>query len=381
LEAQTFSSGSTGADGALTYATPGTYNFDPKALNIDPEHDNIFNFTTINIASGVTLKITSKVLSGPVFWLATGDVTIGGTIDLSGEDGVAQLSTNAVSARVPSAAGSGGYGGGLGGMSGGSAAQPGNGPGGGAAATTTTAGGGSGTYTGNQFVTPLFGGSGGGGGLSAAGSLGGEGGAGGGALLIASSTRISFSGGQISAEGGHGGGGDSLCGTCGGPGAGGAVRLVANTITGPGGTNAVLARGAHGNNPSCGCDGRIRIETYSGSLPTIPPAITSTPNPLTLPSTPPSTIIVTAVNGVPINANPFAFPDTTINTSSPVVINIEAHYVPLGTIPKVTIFSEAGPDLIVNASAGLAGTLAVSTTTATIPFPTGGSRGFVKATW
>src|SRR4051794_9071413 len=70
LEAQSFSSGSTGADGALTFTTPGTYNFDPKALNIDPEHDNIFNFTTITIGPGVILKFTSKILSGPVYWLA-----------------------------------------------------------------------------------------------------------------------------------------------------------------------------------------------------------------------------------------------------------------------------------------------------------------------
>ena len=383
LEAQTFSSGSTGADGALSYTTPGTYYFDPRALNIDPAHDNIFNFTTINIAAGVTLKISSKVVSGPVYWLATGDVTIAGTVDLSGEDGIAQLSTLAVSSRVPSVAGSGGYGGGLGGMSGGSPAQPGNGPGGGVAATTTIAGGGAGTNTSNQFVLPLFGGSGGGGGLAAAGTFGGEGGAGGGALLIASSTRISLSscGPAIIADGGHGGGCDAG-GTCGGPGAGGSVRLVSNMVTEIG-CLVVVARGARGNNSPAG-DGKIRLESFSGTLPTnsnLPMAITSTPDPLLLPSTPPPTMIVTAINGVPINANPFAFPDITINTSSPIVINIEAHYVPLGTIPKVTIFSEGGPDQVVNASVGLAGTLAVSTTTATITFPTGGSRGFVKATW
>src|SRR5690349_3158008 len=47
VRGQTFSSGSTGADGPLSYTTPGTYIFDPKALNIDPEGDNVFNFTTI----------------------------------------------------------------------------------------------------------------------------------------------------------------------------------------------------------------------------------------------------------------------------------------------------------------------------------------------
>src|SRR5579863_7173628 len=69
-------------------------------------------------------------------------------------------------------------------MTGGSPAQPGYGPGEGAAATTTSARRGDGTFTGNQFLTPLFGGSGGGGGLSISGGFGGGGGGGGGGLLI-----------------------------------------------------------------------------------------------------------------------------------------------------------------------------------------------------
>ena len=40
-----FTSGSTGSDGALSYTTPGTYNFDPSVGNLDPSGDNIFNFT------------------------------------------------------------------------------------------------------------------------------------------------------------------------------------------------------------------------------------------------------------------------------------------------------------------------------------------------
>src|SRR5713101_355998 len=88
-EAQSFNSGSNGSDGALNLTTPGTIIFDPKSFNppLNPAGDNIFNFTTINIAAGVTVKLTSKVLTGPIYWLATGDVTIAGTIDLSGEKG------------------------------------------------------------------------------------------------------------------------------------------------------------------------------------------------------------------------------------------------------------------------------------------------------
>src|SRR2546427_5363408 len=86
---QSFSSGSNGSDGALNLTTPGTVIFDPKSFNppLNPAGDNVFNFTTINIGPGVTVKLASKVLTGPVYFLAQGNVTLNGTIDLSGETG------------------------------------------------------------------------------------------------------------------------------------------------------------------------------------------------------------------------------------------------------------------------------------------------------
>ena len=110
---QTFSSGSTGTDGALTYNTPGTYVFDPKTFTppLDPAGDNIFNFTTITIAAGVTVKLTGDVLNGPVVWLAQGAVTINGTIDLSGQNGFIASNTTQRTLTIP---GAGGYGGGYG---------------------------------------------------------------------------------------------------------------------------------------------------------------------------------------------------------------------------------------------------------------------------
>jgi len=57
--AQTINSGSTGADGPLNLITPGTIVFDPTALGIDTDGDNVFNFTTINIGAGVTVKLTN----------------------------------------------------------------------------------------------------------------------------------------------------------------------------------------------------------------------------------------------------------------------------------------------------------------------------------
>lgn len=87
--AQSFSSGSTGTDGALSYTTPGTYTFNPKSFSppLNPKGDNIFDFTTINIVSGVTVRLDSRIFTGPVYWLASGDVTIAGTIDVSGSPG------------------------------------------------------------------------------------------------------------------------------------------------------------------------------------------------------------------------------------------------------------------------------------------------------
>jgi hypothetical protein len=62
-------------------------------------------------------------------------------------------------------------------------------------------------------------------------------------------------------------------------------------------------------------------------------------------------------------------------------VNVEAQYIPVGTIPMVIVMSETGSDESIACSAGLAGTLQKSTCSAQVTFPAGGSRGFVKATW
>src|SRR5205823_2911988 len=108
---QTFSSGSTGADGPLNLTTPGTIIFDPVALGLHPAVENVFNFTTINIASGVMVQLTSKKLNGPVYWLAQGPVTISGIVDASGENGHNAI-TN-VTDRIAATGGAGGYSGGV----------------------------------------------------------------------------------------------------------------------------------------------------------------------------------------------------------------------------------------------------------------------------
>ena len=180
---------------------------------------NVYHFTTIDIPAGVTVKMAGPMLNmRPVYWLASGDVNIGGVIDLDGEDG-ALANTHRLSMPGP-----GGYPGGAQAIEaegvGTIAEQLALGPGAGVhaqypgGAGHAVRGGGNSNYGtlgrayGNELLIPLLGGSGG----SPSGSQGG-GGAGGGALLIASSTSIALNG-VISARGGKGG--RKLSGTLGG---------------------------------------------------------------------------------------------------------------------------------------------------------------------
>ena len=65
--AQGFSSGSTGADGALDVTTDTTLDLPPNGT---------FNYTTVNVAAGVTLRFNRNALNTPVYLLATGDITM-----------------------------------------------------------------------------------------------------------------------------------------------------------------------------------------------------------------------------------------------------------------------------------------------------------------
>lgn len=174
---QTFDSGSDGSDGALNLTELGTIIFDPRSFDppLDPDGDNVYHFTTINIGESVTVRMRAPELRGhPVIWLASGDVQIDGVLDLSGEDG--HPATNLISDRRPSIPGAGGYPGGVGGT-GTSPNRAGLGPGGAPAracdggcgnnashATLGRGGLGTGPVYGNAFLVPLLGGSGGSGG-------------------------------------------------------------------------------------------------------------------------------------------------------------------------------------------------------------------------
>jgi hypothetical protein len=368
-----FNSTSTGSDGALNLTTAGTILFDPTTFTppLNPSGNNIYNFTTINIAAGVTVRLSARNLTGPIYWLATGAVTIAGTLDLTGEAGGNTGVTEET--RSPAYGGAGGYTGGVGGRNGTPAIAPlpGNGPGGGAAGSAG-GNGGAGTFTGtNFFLVPLVGGSGGGGGVAYdVNTVGAGGGAGGGAILIASSTSIAITG-QIKTQGGAGGTCPYPYGvSCGGAGSGGAIRLVSPAVSGSGGLNAA----------------EIRIETasYSNTLTlTSPFTVSSTPN-LFLPTTPPGTLKVVSVGGVSLPAVPtgsFSVPDANINSSAALPVVIQAANIPPGTVPTLQFFSDVGgTDFSVTVPA-LAGTLAQSSATVQVTFPAGFTRGYVLATW
>ncbi len=217
---------------------------------VDLPEDGVFNFTTIHIPAGVTVKFNRNPANTPVFFGATGDVVIDGTLDVSA------TATDTLLPPVPEnpkqSAGPGGFDGGSGGTASATVGQDGNGLGGGGAGYS--AGGAGNALPGSQptrystdggkgdagpavdFTTPLAGGSGGGGGSARyrfGWYNGGYGGGGGGAIRIVTPGQITING-SILANGANGGWAHASVlahGGAGGGGSGGNIALVANTVT------------------------------------------------------------------------------------------------------------------------------------------------------
>lgn len=399
--AESFTSGSDGSDGAydLTGTTPGTIvKFSPTQFQGSGVQNNVFNFTTITIPAGVTVKLSGDSLNGPVYWLAQGDVDIEGTVDLDGQAGPPPAAI--LAARTRAIPGAGGFAGGVGGKydtfpipPGEPGAQPGDGPGGGSVSSEQCAGstyGLGGQNTSNAFLVPLVGGSGGAGtGFAASpGTLsqqvyGGGGGAGGGAILLASSATIAVNG-TITANGGAVGGNNTGCSLGSGGGAGGSIRLAALTISGGGTLTALGGRGANPPNP--GGNGFIRLEAFTdnftGSFNGTPESMGS-PFSTFIPANGPPTVTVINVNGVNVTQPPtgsLATPDAAIDTGAPVDLTIQARFIPPGTVLTLKVFSDNNTDQIVQTTP-LLGTLESSTATATVTFPSGFSLNYVRATW
>ena len=379
--AQTFSSGSTGADGP----------FNPTSnTTLTLPSNGVFNFTTVNIPAGVTVTFNRNAANTPVVMLATGNVAINGTIDVSGQVGGAL--------GRPGRGGPGGFDGGAGSDAVTTAAGgPGQGPGGGGAGTVAGAGGGGGGYGaaglvgnpggaggpayGSSLLRPIVGGSGGGGGGSPiASAAGGGGGGGGGAIIIASSTSIAlnpvYQTPAINADGGRGGDTCGFSATCGagGGGSGGAIRLIAPTISGAGGT--LYARGGTYGYPYTGGQGgagRIRLEAANLTVTlgfTNPYLTTAYPQPVFPPAGQPG-LAIASVGGISAPAVPTgniaASPDILlpVGATNPVDVVITASNIPLGTAILVTATPQTGTKTTAT-SGGLTGTLQSATATASI---------------
>lgn len=380
-----FSSGSTGADGV--FAPTGD-----TVLTVPP--NGMFNYTTVNIPAGVTVTFARNATNTPITILASGDVTINGTISVNGKDGV---SVNSPALAVPIGGGGeggpGGFAGGAGGLNskfnGGTQLSYGQGlgPGGnggnvvgsgcpgsfGGVANTPFSTCNSGALYGTVTLLPLIGGSGGSGGIASGTTSctndcnGGGGGGGGGAILIASSGAITING-SITAKGGNGGAGGSFPGS---PGSGGGIRLIANTI---GGTGSILVTGGAGGGANSGWSGgagRIRLETnslsFSGTL--NPSGTISTPGLVNFFPVP--TLSITSIGGVSVTASPrgsFDSPDITLPSSGTFTVSLSASNIPVGTVVNIYQTGRNGSTSGSYNSTPLSGTNASSTATSSIDF-------------
>jgi len=398
-----FSSGSTGADGA----------FNPTVntqLQLPP--DGIFNFTSVSIPTGVTVTFKKNTTNTPVVILATGNVTITGTIDVSGTratDVGAAGDGNLGDDGVPGLGGPGGYDGGRGGTAGTTPGNGGNGlgPGGGGSGpfgpnfncagngqpvggggagfgdvggATVGQGTGGGVAYGTSQLLPLIGGSGGGGGSGWTGFSGSGGGGGGGAILIAASGTLNITG-AIQANGNASGvSSGQNSGATGGGGSGGGIRLLATTISGNGTLNAV-GSGANGStvsfcyNGGSGSFGRIRLEAEAITR-------TAASNPVFPQVTAPTTVFIaglptlriTSVAGVSAPAAPTGNADITLpsTTSNPVTVTFATTGVPVGNTVKLTVVPAAAAAVSV-VSPALSGTTDSATASVSVSLPGGPS--------
>jgi hypothetical protein len=367
---QAFSSGGTGADGPLVVS---------GAQTITVRPGGVYNYTTLTINVNSTLTYVAGTDNSPVVILATGDVTINGTLTVGGTNG-AGASNNPT---VGGPGGPGGYAGGNGGTAP-NVAAAGQGPGGGLPLFAFPGASQAGSYGApDEFVAliPLFGGSGGAGGAFTNAQ---SGGGGGGAILVASSTRINIgSSGTIRANGGNNPSTTSVCvATSSSPGSGGAIRLVAPQILGGGTLRAIGGLPCAGGTPAG--DGRIRLEAFAldftGSAVPVPStslaprAVSPAGNPA-LANVP--TLAITSIGGAALPPSPAAsyfVPDITLplETTNPVPVAVTATNTPVGSPTAITVrlIPQSGTPTNVPA-ANHTGSFASSTASADLTFPVG----------
>jgi hypothetical protein len=359
--------GSDGHDGAFNPTTS-------TNINMADHPDGIYQYSSVNIRSGVTVSFTPNANNTPVIWLVQSNCVIDGAIYIGGEPG---------NNRKGGLGGPGGYRGG----NSGSGYSGGQGPGGGQIkgeygghASYATLGKTNsilpGVRYGNTFLIPLVGGSGGGGCSYEIISQGGfpvptpGGGGGGGAILIAASNRITLNG-QIRGEGGSG---DS---SRFGAGSGGAVRIVCAKIEGWG-EITVLGGGEGGG------AGWIRFDAFENAFSgTFRGEFSQGFQPIIFPtSSQGAQLSIASVGGASVSATPsgqLISPDTIISgqQANPISIVVHCSNLPLNTPVIVTVKPANSPAV---SATGLnnTGTFASSTATISINMPRGG--GIIYAT-
>ena len=414
--ASAFDSGSTGADGA----------FSPTVNTVVPlPPSGIFNFTSVNIPAGVTVTFTRNTTNTPVVILASGGVTIAGTLSVSGANSASTGSAGGGAQGddgTPGVGGPGGFDGGRGGRVGalqapGTFGGGGLGPGGGGAgvsigggssilayggggggfngagandrgydfghnATHGNTGGLGGSGYGSAQLLPLIGGSGGGGGVGGSTFEGSGGGGGGGAILIAASGTVNITGSLLANGGSAGqsqGGGQNIGGGGGGGGSGGAIRILATTLAGNGTISA--AGGNRGSNLDSdqqsggnGAPGRVRLEaeTITRTAATNPVATSDAPSTVFVAGTP--TLRIASVAGVNAPASPTGNADVTLpaTTPNPVTVVFETTGVPVGNTVLLTMTPAFGNKATAITPA-LTGNTALATASTTISLPVGPS--------
>lgn len=353
----------TGTWDQATRITPGTGVYDPNMWAV------VFHYTTISVSSSRTVRFSNHPSGAPVVWLASGNVSITGMVDLAG-----------TSAAPYNRGGPGGFDGGAQGPGAGGPgefASAGFGPGGGLRGSTGQGTGSYGTIGasrpansvyGNASIFPLIGGSGGGGHSSSAS----RGGHGGGAITIASSGNITLNG-TVQANGQSFGSSSWNYSS----GSGGAIRLVGNEITGAGRLNAFGGSSAG--------SGRIRVEGWVISLfQGSPSFVSSAPHGDVFPPATAPSLELVSVDSVAAAADPVAgvqSVDATINNGGPVTVAIAGHNVPLGTTVRVLVIPALYSERFEVTSTALAGTLENSTATATVTLPPGSSEIQLRANW
>jgi hypothetical protein len=374
---QSFSSGSSGADGAFAPLTN---------QNITVRPGGVYHYTSVNIPAGVTVRYFRNTDNAPVVILASGNVTIDGAIVVSGLDSVFPPNETPALGVIGGPGGStGGNGGNIGANI---LATAGHGPAGGAAGIFNSVGGQGGNYGAPTLfvgLTPLFGGSGGGGGAPS-GVNGWPGGGGGGAILIASSTVITVNG-AIRANGGNGGAAQT-CGAMGGPGSGGAIRLVAPQIAGTGGNSLLQALPGtfNGNCQAGGGPGRIRLEAsnmqgFTG-LTNPTPSIANAPGPVSPGGNPAlanvPTLAIASVGGTAVPAAAtasYSVPDIALapGTPNPIAVVVNATNTPVGspTEIKVRLIPRGTASTVTVPASAHTGSFATSSATANVTLAAG----------